>query len=425
MKFTINKNVIENIIFSMQPFLEKKDASSITSHIYIEITSNSLILRATDYEMGLEAIINDIKDIEEGKSTVNGSNLINIVRRLKDNDIIFETIDNNLNIKQGRSSFKLPMYDANEYPSFPNMQNLQNLDINIINLINSIKKITPSIDNAILVGSGFLANIALIESMVRKGDVLFIDEHYHASGILATKLVQGEVIVFEHNNYLDLEDKIKTTKIKGRILIAIEGVYSMSGDIAPKEFVKIVNKHNGILIVDEAHSSGVIGDNLLGWFDYWNIKPKSNHIKMGTLGKAYGSYGAYILASNQIISYLENRAKPIIYSTAPSLFDIALANEGLKYIIKHKKKLKNKIKQYQKIVHQTLGLKPKSLIVPIIIDDNKKVLDIQKELLTQGFVVGAIRQPTVKKAIIRLILKLDVKKKVINKVLKNLMGTRG
>ena len=147
MKFTINKNMIENIISSMQPFLEKKDASAITSHIYFEVDSNCLILRSTDYEMGLEAIIEDITNFDEGKSTVNGSNLLNIIRRLKDNDIIFEVINNDLNIKQGRSSFKLPMYDANEYPSFPNLDNLVNLDINIINLINSVKKITPAIDN--------------------------------------------------------------------------------------------------------------------------------------------------------------------------------------------------------------------------------------------------------------------------------------
>ena len=147
MKFTINKNMIENIISSMQPFLEKKDASAITSHIYLEIDSNSLILRSTDYEMGLEAIVQDITDFDEGKSTVNGSNLLNIIRRLKDSDIIFEVMNNNLNIKQGRSSFKLPMYDANEYPTFANLDNLINLDINIINLVNSIKKITPAIDN--------------------------------------------------------------------------------------------------------------------------------------------------------------------------------------------------------------------------------------------------------------------------------------
>ncbi len=93
-------------------------------------------------------------------------------------------------------------------------------------------------EKAIVVGSGFLANIALIESMVRKTDILFMDEEYHASGILATKLVQGEMVVFKNNDYKDLENKIKNIKNKGRILIAIEGVYSMSGDIPSKKFAK-------------------------------------------------------------------------------------------------------------------------------------------------------------------------------------------
>ncbi|MEA3384097.1 MAG: pyridoxal phosphate-dependent aminotransferase family protein, partial [Campylobacterota bacterium] len=263
----------------------------------------------------------------------------------------------------------------------------------------------------VVVGSGFLANIALIESLCRKKDIIFIDEEYHASGILASNLTDGEVVLFSHNNLVDLENKINLNNYKNRILIAIEGVYSMSGDIASKEFYDLANKYNAILIVDEAHSSGVIGENLLGWFDYWNIKPLENNIKMGTLGKAYGSYGAYILASKEIISYLENRAKPIIYSTAPSLFDIALGYESLKYIIKNKRKLKEKIRNNKEIIKSILNIETKSLIVPIIINDNRKVLQIQELLNTQGYQVGAIRQPTVKKAIIRLIIKIDVKGK--------------
>ena len=109
MKFTISKNIIENIVSSMQPFLNKKDSSSITSHIYIEILNANLTIKATDYEMGAEAYVSDITDIIDGKATINGSNFLNIIRRLKDEDIIFESVDSNLNIKQKRSNFKLPM----------------------------------------------------------------------------------------------------------------------------------------------------------------------------------------------------------------------------------------------------------------------------------------------------------------------------
>jgi len=267
-------------------------------------------------------------------------------------------------------------------------------------------------ENGIVVGSGFLANIALIESMVRKKDILLIDEEYHASGMLASSLVQGEVVIFNHNDFDDLENKIKQYENK-RIIIAIEGVYSMSGSVAPMEFYNIANRYNAILIVDEAHSSGVIGDNLLGWYDYHKLKIKNNHIKMGTLGKAYGSYGAYILASSHIIEYLENRAKPIIYSTAPSLFDIALGLISLEYIIKNKKEIIQNIKNHQQIVKDILNIEVKSLILPIEINNNTKVLQLQEVLMEKGFIIGAIRQPTVKKAILRIILKLDIQNSIL------------
>jgi len=270
----------------------------------------------------------------------------------------------------------------------------------------------------VVVGSGFLANIALIESMVRKNDILFIDEEYHASGMLASKLVQGKVVVFKHNDIKDLKVKISQYSTTNRTIIAIEGVYSMSGDIALKEIEQIANIHNAILIVDEAHSSGVIGKNLLGWYDYWHIIPKKNHIKMGTLGKAYGSYGAYILASTHIIEFLLNRAKSIIYTTAPSLFDIALALENFKFIMKHKKKIKREIESYQNIVYNILKINTRSLIVPIVIYDNIRVIQIQQILISHGFIIGAIRQPTVSNPILRLILKLDIKIEDIKKICK-------
>lgn len=274
-------------------------------------------------------------------------------------------------------------------------------------------------EEALVVGSGFLANVSMIEALVRKGDTLFIDEEYHASGILATKLLKkDQVILFSHNDYQDLENKIKNRETKGRFIIAIEGVYSMSGNIAHKEFFDIASKYDSLLIVDEAHSSGVIGDNLLGIFDYYNIKPQKNHIKMGTLGKAYGSYGAYILSSKNIIDFLINRAKAVIYTTAPSLFDIALANESLKYILTNTNEIKTKIKDRQEVIKDELGIEAKSLIIAYEIGENKKVLEIQKEILANGYIVGAIRQPTVKSAIIRLISKIDVSINDLQKVCK-------
>ncbi|MBS9782280.1 MAG: pyridoxal phosphate-dependent aminotransferase family protein [Arcobacter sp.] len=278
---------------------------------------------------------------------------------------------------------------------------------------------TNHFEDGVCVGSGFLANISLIEALCRKNDTLFIDEDYHASGILASKLLRKEqVIVFKHNDYKDLEEKIKKNTRNGRKIIAIEGVYSMAGDLASFEIFELAQKTSSLLIVDEAHSSGVIGDNLLGIFDYYNISPSKYHIKMGTLGKAYGSYGAYILSSKNIIEFLINRAKPIIYSTAPSLFDIALGIESLKFICENKQSLKEKINQNLTIIRNELEINSKSLIIPIKYGNNKKVLDIQEKLKKENILVGAIRQPTVKEAIIRLIAKVDLEKEDLEKTCK-------
>lgn len=278
-----------------------------------------------------------------------------------------------------------------------------------------------SFESGVVVGSGFLANISMIEALVRKGDTLFIDEEYHASGMLASKLLnKNQVILFKHNDIQDLKEKFYSCEKKGRKIVAIEGVYSMEGDVAPKEIFDFADEKELLLIVDEAHSSGVLGDNLLGIFDFYNIKPKQNHIKMGTLGKAYGSYGAYILASSHIVDFLLNRAKAIIYTTAPSLFDMALGHEALKYILKNKKDIRSKIDTNLQIINENLGITSNSLIIPIDIANNKKVLDIQKSLKEKGYLVGAIRQPTVKSAIIRLIAKIDVGNKDLTTVCKTI-----
>ncbi|RXJ86143.1 DNA polymerase III subunit beta [Arcobacter sp. CECT 8985] len=147
MRFIITKHIIENIVSSMQPFLEKKDASSITSHIYLEVNNDKLIIKATDYEIGLESQIEELNESVNGKATVNGTNLLGILKRLKDLEIIVETSNNNLIIRQNKSTFKLPMYDPEEYPTLPKALENSKLDISMLNLINSIRKITPAIDN--------------------------------------------------------------------------------------------------------------------------------------------------------------------------------------------------------------------------------------------------------------------------------------
>jgi len=260
-------------------------------------------------------------------------------------------------------------------------------------------------ENGVLLGSGFNANIALIESLVRKGDELFMDEMYHASGVLASQINGINVTYFKHNDMDELKDLLDSSAAKRKI-VAVEGIYSMDGDLVDKRVFDICDEKDALLIVDEAHSSGVVGPNLMGVFDHYNIDIKPNHIKMGTLGKAYGSFGAFILASNHIVEYLINRAKPIIYATSLSLYDTLLANNALRYIQENKESLKQEIKLRQNIIKDELGIKIDGLIVPVLINDNKKVIEIKNTLKGKAYAVGGIRQPTVQKAIIRLIARL-------------------
>jgi 8-amino-7-oxononanoate synthase len=262
-------------------------------------------------------------------------------------------------------------------------------------------------EEGLVVGSGYLANLALIEALVRKGDMLFMDEEYHASGIMAAELLGDRVVKFKHNDVADLKEKLDAHPAK-RQIIAVEGIYSMGGDICKKEIFTLAEAYKSIMIVDEAHSAGVLGTNLLGIFEYYGISINERHIKMGTLGKAYGSYGAYILASAHIISFLVNRAKPIIYSTAPSVFDTALALVNMKYIRKKAEKLRTEILTRQMMVRRELGSHCESLIVPIEMPSNEHALFVQKGLMAQGYLIGAIRQPTVEKPIVRVILNLNV-----------------
>ena len=261
-------------------------------------------------------------------------------------------------------------------------------------------------EDAVIVGSGFNANIAMVEALCRKGDMLFMDELYHASGVLATALEHVSVVFFKHNDMDDLQKLLDEHSSAKRKIIAVEGIYSMDGDLCPAEIFDIADAEDALLIVDEAHSSGVIGENLMGVFDLYNITPKANHIKMGTLGKAYGGFGAYILASTHIIEYLINRAKPIIYATALSLYDTLLAHKSLEYILKNKEQLRIEINLRQMIIQRELGIKVDGLIVPIIIGGNKKVMMIKEQMNEQGYAIGAIRQPTVPTAIVRLIARL-------------------
>ena len=334
-------------------------------------------------------------------------------------DVTLDDLASNdyLGLSRNKKLFKKAVKLVNEYTTVSSKASM------LVNGYHPIHKIFEQemaelngFEEGLVAGSGYLANMALIEALVRKGDMLFIDEEYHASGMMAAELLGDRVVKFTHNDVEDLKDKLEAHPAK-RQIIAVEGVYSMGGDLCKKEIFSLADEKKALLIVDEAHSAGVLGLNLLGIFEYYGIQINERHIKMGTLGKAYGSYGAYILSSKHIISFLVNRAKPIIYSTAPSVFDIALAYVNMNHIRKKSEKYRKAILERQMMVQKELGIRCESLILPLEMSDNEQTQWMQKGLMAQGYLVGAIRQPTVEQPIMRVILNLGVSIKKIRHAL--------
>ena len=147
MKIRVNKPLIESILINLQPFLEKKDASQITSHVYFEAKNNICTLKATDGEIGLIINSNNILIEHEGSFTANGKKFLDIIRILKDEEITLEKIENSLNIEQNKSKFKLPTFNSSTYPSFPLIEEKPQITLDSIKLIKGLKKIASAIDN--------------------------------------------------------------------------------------------------------------------------------------------------------------------------------------------------------------------------------------------------------------------------------------
>lgn len=146
MKIRAQKQIIESILINLQPFLEKKDASQITSHILFDTQNNICTIKATDSEIGLKIVTDNIIIEAEGSFTAHGKKLLDIIRILKDDEITLELLDNTLIIKQSHSKFKLPTFDPKSFPSFPSIEDKPQISLDSLSLIQNLKKISPAID---------------------------------------------------------------------------------------------------------------------------------------------------------------------------------------------------------------------------------------------------------------------------------------
>ncbi len=246
---------------------------------------------------------------------------------------------------------------------------------------------------ACVFGSGYLANIGTIPALVGKNDLIIADKLSHACIIDAAKLSGANILRFAHNNTAHLRMLLEANRSEYQnCLIITETVFSMDGDVAPlTDMAAIAKEYNAWLMTDGAHSIAEFN---------------SNHslpdIKMGTLSKAYGSYGGYVCGSNALIEYLKNAARSMIFSTALSPASLAASIEALK-IMKNEPERCNKPLENARLFTMILELpEAQSAIVPLVLGENDKAVSASSVLAENGFLVAAIRPPTVPENTARL-----------------------
>ncbi|MCX2683635.1 DNA polymerase III subunit beta [Campylobacter sp. MIT 21-1685] len=174
MKVSINKNILESIVLLCNAYVEKKDSSAITSHLFFQADEDKLIIKASDYEIGINYKIKKIRVESNGFATVNAKNIVDVIKNLNNEEITLETIDNSLFIRQKSTKYKFPMFDYEDFPDFPNTENKDKFDIDSNDLSRSLKKILPSIDTN---NPKYSMNGAFLDIKNNKIDFVGTDSH--------------------------------------------------------------------------------------------------------------------------------------------------------------------------------------------------------------------------------------------------------
>ncbi|MCY9548915.1 8-amino-7-oxononanoate synthase [Lysinibacillus xylanilyticus] len=260
---------------------------------------------------------------------------------------------------------------------------------------------------AIVFSSGYLANIGVISSVMKAGDMIFSDAWNHASIIDGCRLSQAKTIVYEHADMVDLEYKLRKSHGDGKKLIVTDGVFSMDGDIAPlPEIVALAKKYNAYIMIDDAHATGVLGSDGRGTADYFGLKDEID-FTVGTLSKAIGAEGGFVSTSSIGKNYLLNSARSFIFQTGLSPSAIEAAREGISIIQNEpepREQLLNNAK-YFRLKLQESGFVVKEGETPIIsllIGDSHEAIQFSEKLMDEGVFIPAIRPPTVPKGSSRL-----------------------
>ena len=268
--------------------------------------------------------------------------------------------------------------------------------------------------------TGFMANLAVMTTLGSEDAELFSDELNHASLIDGMRLAKGNVLRFKHGDYVSLEDALSHSTAEKKIIVS-DGVFSMDGDFCDgPQLVRLAEKYDAFVVIDDAHGFGTIGDTGLGTIEYQNIQ-SNRVILIGTLSKAAGLSGAFVIAPRLIVDYLEQVARSYIYTTAsvPALsfallasIDIILGDEG---VLLRKKLHKIGEKLFEGLVsiksnQSNLDWRvPKTMtpIQPVVLGDAASTMRLSIGLENLGFRVPGIRPPTVPQGASRLRITLS------------------
>lgn len=260
---------------------------------------------------------------------------------------------------------------------------------------------------ALTFGSGYMANTGIIPALVSRHDLVFSDRLNHASIHDGCRLSGARLVRFHHNDLNHLEELLKKKQGATTPLIVVESIYSMDGDRCPlRELVELKERFGCLLMVDEAHATGVFGENGGGVSEEEGVSGAVD-LAMGTFGKGLGSYGAYVAGNRELIDYLLNRARSFIFSTAlpPSVAAASLAAvELIRQEPNLRRKLHEKIGYFKTLLRTggyTADLGP-SQIIPILIGESKAALNKAHLLRQQGIFATAVRPPTVPNGTARL-----------------------
>lgn len=256
--------------------------------------------------------------------------------------------------------------------------------------------------------SGFMCNIGTIQAITDKGDLIISDELNHASIIDGVKLSKADKAVYRHSDMEHLEEILKEKRSSYQIVLIItDGVFSMDGDIAKlPEIVNLAEKYQALTYVDDAHGSGVLGENGRGTVDHFNLHGKVD-FSIGTLSKAIGVVGGYVAGKKVMQEWLSHRGRPILFSTSLPPASAAAIIESVTMLMESSD-FTNKLwdnARYFKEKLAKLGFdigKSETPITPIIVGDEAKTMQFSKALLENGVFVSGIVFPTVKKGTGRL-----------------------